>query len=232
VARISLVAEVSDGILRQIIDGSLPIGSGLPSEADVSAAHDVSRMTVREAIKTLQAQGIVRIENGRGSFVNPVSSWNSLDAVLKFASVGSDEEQVALELIEVRRLFETGAAALAAQRRSAEDLAAISEHLDDMRAAHGDGALARFVEADLAFHARIIEASRNVFLGVMLAPLTRILAQKREETSRIPTIQEHAIREHGMILKALAAGDPEAARSAMDKHMDQTQSDLRAYVVR
>lgn len=65
----------------------------------------------------------------------------------------------------------------------------------------------------------------------MLAPLTRVLAQKREETSRVAAIQEHAIAEHGFILDALVAGNPEAARHAMNGHMDQTQTDLQQYVL-
>lgn len=229
-ARKSLVAVVADDLLDRIVRGSIGIDEGLPSEAEIGDEHDVSRMTVREAMKTLQAQGVVRVESGKGSFVNPVAQWTSLDAVLRVAGAEASALDVAEQLIEVRRMFETGAAFLAATRRTDADLAALARHLDAMRAAHGVNDVAAFVTADLAFHDVILRASGNVFLGVLFEPLTRVMADRRTETSRVVAIQEHAIVEHDGILSALSRGDAEASRRAMDSHMDQTLADIRTYV--
>jgi len=188
-------------------------------------------MTVREAIKTLQAQGVVRVENGVGTFVNPVSDWTSLPAVLRALAVGNTDAEVAIQLIEVRRLFETGAAALAAQRRSDAEIEQLRVHLDEMRAAQVANDVDAFVAADLAFHNVILHASRNVFLGAMFEPLTRVLAERRRETSRVPEIQVHAIAEHQGVLDAISTGDAEKARMAMNSHMDQTLADLKHYVL-
>ncbi|UCR89989.1 FadR/GntR family transcriptional regulator [Mycetocola spongiae] len=230
-ARISLVQVVVDDLLDRIISGTLPIDAGLPSEAEIGASHQVSRMTVREAIKTLQAQGVIRVESGRGSFVNPVATWTSIDAVLRYAVAGSGDSDVAVHLVEVRRLFETGAAALAALSRTEADLAELGAQLTLMRDAHTDNDVQKFVDADIAFHDVILHASGNVFLGVMFRPLTRILTERRAQTSRVPEIQSHAIAEHQGILDAITAGDAEASRLAMDSHMDQTLDDLRHYVL-
>ncbi|ANP73275.1 FadR/GntR family transcriptional regulator [Cryobacterium arcticum] len=229
-ARKSLVAVVADDLLDRIVRGSIGIDEGLPSEAEIGDEHDVSRMTVREAMKTLQAQGVVRVESGKGSYVNPVAQWTSLDAVLRVAGAGASALDVAEQLIEVRRMFETGAAFLAATRRTDADLAALARHLDAMRAGHAVNDVAAFVTADLAFHDVILRASGNVFLGVLFEPLTRVMADRRTETSRVVAIQEHAIAEHDGILKALTRGDAEASRRAMDSHMDQTLADIRTYV--
>lgn len=229
-ARKSLVAVVADDLLDRIVRGTIGIDEGLPSEAEVGEEHDVSRMTVREAMKTLQAQGVVRVESGKGSFVNPVARWTSLDAVLRMAGAGSSDLDVAEQLIQVRRMFETGAAYLAATRRTDADLVDLRTQLDSMRQAHAAGDVGAFVTADLAFHNTILRASGNVFLGVLFEPLTRVMAERRTETSRVVAIQEHAIVEHAGILEALVRGDAEASRQAMDSHMDQTLADIRTYV--
>jgi DNA-binding FadR family transcriptional regulator len=232
VARKSLVSVVADAILDQIICGSLAIDAGLPSEAELGGVHDVSRMTVREAMKTLQAMGVVRVVSGTGSFVNPVARWTSLDAVLRVAAVGTSDVDVAVQLVEVRRMFETGAAALAASRCTEDDLQSLASQLELMRFAHEGDDVEAFVRADLAFHDVILHASGNVILGVLFEPLTRVMAERRTETSSVVEIQAHALVQHQGVLTALRAGDPEASRKAMDSHMDQTLADLRNYVLR
>jgi DNA-binding FadR family transcriptional regulator len=229
--RKSLVATVADAVLDDIVRGDLAPGDALPSEAELGAIHEVSRITVREAIKTLQAQGVIRVENGRGSYVKPVGEWVSLDAVLRVTSAGGRDDDVAVQLIEVRRMLETGAAALAATRRNDDDLAQLATYVEEMRESSARDDVDAFVRADLAFHDVILRASGNVFLRVLFEPLTRVLAERRAQTSRVPDIQAHAIEEHASVLEALRTGEAETARRAMDRHMDQTMDDLRHYVL-
>nr|WP_307327010.1 FCD domain-containing protein [Microbacterium sp. SORGH_AS_1204] len=229
-ARRSRVDEVVDGLFDDIVARRLLADQALPSEPELGERFDVSRVTVREAVKTLQARGVVRVESGRGSFVQPVSRWTSLSAVLAATSATGDAE-AAEQLIELRRIFETGAAALAASRATPDEVDAIAADLDAMRDAHRTDDLASFVAADLSFHDRIIAASRNPFLTVMFAPLTEVLSERRAQTSRVRLIQEHAIVEHEHVLDALRDGDPEDARRAMDSHMRQTLEDLREHVL-
>lgn len=230
-ARQSLVSMVSDDLLDRIISGEFPPGATLPGELELTAHHEVSRLTVREAVKTLEAQSVVRIERGRGTFVNPVSSWASMEAVLRAASEGGNDAAASVQLIEVRRMLETGAAELAATRITPQEIAGLRRHLTGMQGAHDAADLGRFVEADLAFHDVILHASGNVFLAVMFEPLSRVLAARRAETSRVPEIQVNAIREHTAIVAALASGDAERSRIAMDNHMSQTMRDLQHYVL-
>ncbi|GAB4097974.1 FadR/GntR family transcriptional regulator [Sinomonas halotolerans] len=231
-ARKSLVVEVADELLDRIVAGEFAPGSLVPGELELSARYDVSRMTVREAVKTLTAQNILRVERGRGTYVNPVNRWSSLHAVLRATNEGTDGATSAVQLIELRRMLETGACGLAAERISDEDLAALDAFVGTMRSTHDEGDLERFVEADLAFHDVILHASENAFVAVLLEPLSRVLAQHRSETSAVPEIQEHAIEMHEAIAKALRSRDPETARAAMDAHMQQTLDDLRTYVLK
>ncbi|AOT03055.1 FadR/GntR family transcriptional regulator [Arthrobacter sp. U41] len=230
-ARQSLVGMVYDDLLNRILSGEFPPGSTLPGELELTTQQEVSRMTIREAVKTLEAQGVVRIERGRGTFVNPLNRWTTMEAVLRAVSEGENDALASIQLIELRRMLETGAAELAAERMSAEDLESIRRHLAAMRSAHQANDVAHFVEADLAFHDVIHHASGNVFLAVLFKPLSVVLAARRAETSKVVQIQANAIEEHGRIVEAFESGDPERARQAMDSHMTQTMNDLKQYVL-
>jgi GntR family transcriptional repressor for pyruvate dehydrogenase complex len=231
VARQSLVSMVADDLLNRIVSREFAPGSTLPGELELTAQHQVSRLTVREAVKTLEAQSVVRIERGRGTFVNPLNRWTSMEAVLRAAADGQNDAAASIHLIELRRMLETGAAELAAARISAEDLVSMRKHLAAMGAAHQANDVGHFVEADLAFHDVILHAADNVFLTVLFKPLSRVLAARRTETSRVVQIQANAIKAHAHIVEALESGDPEQARLAMDSHMSQTMADLKNYVL-
>lgn len=97
--------------------------------------------------------------------------------------------------------------------------------------AHAADDVAGFVHANLAFHDVILHASDNVFLGVLFDPLSRVLASRRTQTSRVSAIQAHAIEQHGHIVRAPESGNAEQARQAMDGHVLQTLNDLKSYVL-
>jgi GntR family transcriptional repressor for pyruvate dehydrogenase complex len=230
-ARQSLVSMVSDDLLNRIVSSEFPPGYTLPGELELAAKHDVSRMTVREAIKTLEAQGVVRVERGRGTYVNELQHWSSMEAVLRSAAEGEDDAGAAVQLIALRRMLETGAAELAATRITAGELDSMRDHVTAMSEAHEANDVGRFVEADLAFHDLILHASGNVFVAVLFVPLSHVLSARRAQTSKVVQIQANALREHKKILQALGSGDPERARLAMDSHMTQTMNDLKTHIL-
>ncbi|MCB5281204.1 HTH-type transcriptional regulator LutR [Arthrobacter sp. ES1] len=222
---------MADELLDRIIAGEFPPGAAVPGELELSARHEVSRMTVREAMKTLQAQQILSVERGRGTFVNPLNRWASLEAVLRAASEGKNDAAAAIQLIELRRMLETGACELAAGRIGDSDLNTLQGQVEAMRDAHERHDVAAFVAADLAFHDLILRASENVFVAVLFAPLHRVLERRRTQTSEVREIQAHAIGQHKKIVQALSTRDPHQARDAMDEHMQQTLDDLKSYVL-
>ncbi|MDR6504885.1 FadR/GntR family transcriptional regulator [Arthrobacter oryzae] len=230
-ARKSLVGVVADELLDRIIAGEFPPGASVPGELELSAKHEVSRMTVREAMKTLEAQRILSVERGRGTFVNPLNRWASLEAVLRAASEGKNDASAAIQLIELRRMLETGACELAAGRISDAEIQTLYGYVAAMRRAHQSDDLPAFVEADLAFHDVILRASENVFVAVLFEPLHRVLEKRRTQTSKFPDIQEHAIGHHQAIAEALESRDAVRSRGAMDAHMQQTLDDLKTYVL-
>lgn len=228
-ARKLLVDEVTDRLLDGIIDGTYPLGSALPAEMDLASKFEVSRVTVRAATKALAAQGIVRTDRGVGSTVCPLNRWTSITALLRAAGSISDDSEAAIQLVQLRRLLECGAAELAAEHVSDPELRRLSELVDTMSESHRETDIDLYVEADLAFHEAILEASRNPFISIGFAPLTPALATHRHRTSSIAEMRVDGIAHHHAIIAALAARDPEASRKAMDLHMQQTVDGIRHY---
>ncbi|WP_334683651.1 FadR/GntR family transcriptional regulator [Arthrobacter sp. CAN_A214] len=232
VGRKSLVESVVEDLFERILGAEIAPHEPLPPEAQLAQAFDVSRLTVREALKTLQAQNIVYVRRGLGTFVNPPDQWTGLEAILKAASRGIASNQAALRLLEVRRMVETGAAELAARHATPADLQQMEFANRDLKAAHAAQDLDAVTIADLAFHDAVFRASANPFVPVLLGQLAQLLYVMRRETSAFPEVQRHAIKHHDLILDAIAFRSPEAARLAMDAHINQTYEDFEHYISR
>lgn len=228
--RPSRTQDAVDQLLDAIIAGTLTAGEQLPPEGQLATEFGVSRLTLREAVRLLQAQGVIVQVPGSRHRIAPVSEWTGMDAVVRHARSAGQRRRSSLELLEVRVMIETGAAQLAAERRTAEHLEALEAALRRMVQHHEAGDVDGFVAADLEFHETILRAADNRILIAAMLPLTSMLAETRGETSAVPEIREHAIREHGRLVEAIGAGVAVAARDAMWDHMMQTRDDLVALV--
>ncbi len=225
--RPSRTATVADGLLELVLDGTYPPGGSLPSEAELAARFEVSRLTVREAIRSLASTNVIDVQQGKSSVINSPDRWSPLDPRLLQARGQASGQPMLLprKLIEARRTVEVGIAELAAGRRTDEHVEQLGHHLDAMRQAHQDSDVERFVEADLAFHNTLFQAVDNVFLDAVFEPLALVLRTLRTTTSSVPQIREHAIDWHARILAAVAEGDPDLSRETMRGHIIQTEED-------
>src|SRR6266508_3324163 len=116
--RRGLADQLVEHLVAAILRGDHPPDSRLPPEDRLAELFTVSRLTIREAVKELRHKGVVRVEQGRGTFVNPSSRWSPLDPVLLLARASSAEgtRDLAVKLTEARRLVEVGVAGVAAGR--------------------------------------------------------------------------------------------------------------------
>lgn len=231
--RRSLAEDLADELVNDIIAGRYLTNAPLPNETDLAEQSGVSRLTVREAIKALAAKDVVRVEQGRGTFVNPPDNWSVLDPVLLIARSSQDGDRLALprKLIEARRVVEVAVAELAAERRTDSDLADLAQSLAQMRAAAAVDDVAAFVAADIAFHQQVLDAAGNKFITSLFDPLSRILQLTRHQTSAHAPVREHAIEHHQRILDAVRRGSATKAGRAMREHMIQTEQDMDTYVL-
>jgi GntR family transcriptional repressor for pyruvate dehydrogenase complex len=213
--RRTYAADVIRTIKDMILDGRLRPGQRLPPERAVSEALGVSRPTVREAIRSLQAMNILESRHGSGTYVASLSVeelLGPLQFVLALAEGGL------AHLFEVRLLLEPGAAALAAERAGTHDVAALRECI--ARAQVEDAVSAEtLLELDTELHERIVRAAGNPLLEHLLAAISALGRQSRAYTARLPGVLDRTIAEHEAIVDAIAAGDAAAARAAMEAHI-------------
>lgn len=215
------------GIGRKILDGTYPPGSLLPNEAEWGQMFGASRTAVREAIKTLNGKGLLVSRPKIGSRVEPRERWNLLDRdVMAWNREALDERSFLLALQEVRRILEPGAAELAAQRRSAAQLAALERALADMQSAAGSGDGEAMVEADVRFHLSIITAANNELLVPFGIVIEQALASMFAYTTRHAVHPEQMLPLHAEVARAVRARSPEAARQAVTALLDDTDETL------
>lgn len=229
-ARVDRTSETADQIIDWILEGEFETDAPLPPESEVAERCGVSRLTAREAIRLLQAQGVLVKVPGTRHRVVPVEEWTGLQAILRLDRHDPSSTRSSVELLELRMMIETGAATRAATRRTEAHLAALEQHVERMKSSHAAGDIAAFVIADLAFHDVILNAADNRVLVATMRTLTDLLSATRTETSSTAEIREHAIRWHLAILAALHEADAEGAREAMTGHMQQTYDDLLHFV--
>ncbi|MBP2229578.1 DNA-binding FadR family transcriptional regulator [Azospirillum agricola] len=207
-------------ILEQIVSGTLKEGDKLPSEKELCLMFEVSRPVVREAMMLLQADGLVVARQGSGTYVQrrPPQGLIALGSASDVAGM--------LRCYELRVPLEGEAAALAAKRRTPEQLAQIKAALDELARAFETRTSAS--AADFAFHRAVAEASCNdLFVSILetlhgavensMAVALNITAQGSAERSR------RVLDEHGRIYEAIAMGDAEAANLAMRYHINRAR---------
>ena len=226
-SRKPLSEVVTEHLLEKIFTNQYPTGTCLPSENQIGEDLGVSRLTVREAIKNLTSGNVVQIRRGVGTFIKPTEEWSSFDALLKYSVSRLDKEKASGDLIEVRRMVESGAAYLAAQNRTAQDLFELDAAIIAMEIALSSNNVSAFLLADAKFHDLILQSSKNIFLSVIFEPLRNFLIEAKMITSSSTDAAQHGIAWHKEILAAIAASDAEAARLAMSTHMDQVSEDIR-----
>ncbi len=201
----------------QIQQGTLEHGAKLPAERVLAEQLKVSRSSVREAIRTLELQGLAVSKHGSGTFINT----QSLDAVTtlmtSLSSVGDDGESQLHDIFEVRHLLEPQLAALAAQRATDEDVERLSSILVEQQRQIMEGETG--VDADTEFHFALATATHNSALIKVVSAVEDVLRQSRDQTLQQPGRSQRSLESHRQILEMVRAGDHLGARSAMEHHL-------------
>jgi len=226
-SRTRLAEQVAGRLLHDITEGVYPAGERLPPEPVLAEASGVSRLTLREAVRSLAQRGVLRVEQGRGTFVNPSTAWLPLDPELLTSLVRRDRG-LASQLTEVRAIVEVGAAGLAARRRTAADLERMRRALDRAAAALEAGDIDLFSRADIDFHAAVLDAVGNQFVPAMLVPVDGALQEIRRQTSQDHAASRRALVMHRRILDAVRRRSATAAAEAMRRHLDETRRHIEA----
>jgi GntR family transcriptional repressor for pyruvate dehydrogenase complex len=215
----SLYETVSEQLLAAIRSASLEPGARIPSERELGEQFGVSRTVIREAIRYLAAKGVLDVVSGSGVIVADVDHSNvseSLDLYLQQRGP-IDPSQIH----EVRETLELRTTALAAQRGSDEQLAALADLCDRMAGAVKDADAAS--SADVEFHRAIANASGNPLFLVLVDSLGEVMMHIRRATLDDPARGRTAVAAHRRIAEALIARDIDGAVEAMRDHLSDSR---------
>ncbi|WP_394788020.1 FadR/GntR family transcriptional regulator [Rhodoferax sp.] len=218
-----LYRQIAEQLRAGMLSGEYAIGTRLPAERELALQLGVSRPSVREALIALEVEGWVEVRTGSGVYVLERGARSKGTAV-------AAGEWGPLELIRARRVIEGETAALAAVQALPEHIAAMEQALLTMQAEAAQGSAP--LDGDRAFHSAIVQATGN---AVLVETVHRFWDARRGNLfTRLggyfetPRSWRTALKEHQMILAAIRAQDPAAARAAMHAHMDKSHSRLNA----
>jgi len=208
---------LADALRGRIRSGQWPEGAALPAERDLSLQAGLSRTTVREALRILELDGLIQIRPGRGGGARVRRpAGDELSRQLELFIWGRN---ISVEhLHDVRTALEALAAETAARQRTDADLADLVAKTEAVETAVGD--LPKYLAANLAWHLAVVEASHNELLASIMDVLAQAVHEATElEAFDTPEVRAQTLKIHRAILAAIIAGDPDAARRRMTRHV-------------
>jgi len=213
--------EVVSQIHELVREGRFKAGDQLPSERELAETFKVSRTSVREALRALEAQGLIVSRTGAGNFVAelPIEAL-----VAPFATLLIEEKSALADIFEMRKLIEPHIASLAAERATKRDIDRMKKILDKQREAVSRGETG--VEADAELHFAIGRATQNQAFEKLVSGLMEILSHSREESLQTTARRKASIESHRKILSAIEEHDKKKAREAMLLHIENVEDNV------
>ncbi|MGV3551792.1 FadR/GntR family transcriptional regulator [Rhizobium sp.] len=219
--------NVTVAIAQDIFSDRYPSGSALPRENDLCQEYGVSRTVIRESLKVLESKGMVRGKPRIGTTVSDRDEWNILDAdVLEWMGPQIGDFDLLGCILEARRTIEPAAAELAAQRASAQEIADLERAWTDMRDSRDDPE--RFTEADVRFHAVLLNASHNQVFRRLSSAIHAALQHTLHASNIAVDDREDAVAIHGELVEALRLRDTARARDCSNRMLDLAARDIGA----
>jgi GntR family transcriptional repressor for pyruvate dehydrogenase complex len=209
--------EVARQIERLILKKLKP-GDKLPSERELAEALDVSRSSIRDAIRGLELMGLVEPRQGAGTIVREVSTDNLVNP---FAGILKQKQALVGELLDFRKMLEPPLAARAATHASADEISEMEEILQrqEKRLSRGETTIAE----DAEFHYSVALASGNSVVLKVLDILMDLLRDSRERSLQVEGRPQKSLAGHRRILAAIKHHDAEAAKAAMRRHIEDVE---------
>lgn len=218
--------EIVDQFKSAIRSGRLSTGDRLPPERELTELFGVSRVTVRDALRVLEANGLVeiRVGAGGGAFVTAPDSGDVGEGISNMLMMRSVSPY---EVTETRMILETGMLPLVCERATEEDLAELERICDEAEASIAEGS-----DYDVAlsaeFHTTLARAAHNEVIGMLIEPLHRPLeASLRTAKRRAPEMGKEGTSEHRELVKAIRDGDLQQAQDIMRQHLSRTAERVR-----
>jgi len=214
IERVPVGEQVARQLLALVQNGSLKPGQKLPPERELSTMLEVSRPSLREALRALSLLGVLRIRQGGGIYVSELDPESLLAPLHFFVSLNDKNLE---DLFEARLIVEAENARIAARKISEEDIDRLKKCVDFEADELNDQD--KFIQSDVEFHRIINESVDNAFLNRFATSLHVLGKASREITGHIPGVIEQSLVDHQKIVAAMEARDGDAAASAMKSHL-------------
>jgi DNA-binding FadR family transcriptional regulator len=215
--------RLADQIGRSIVRGDIQPGESLPSELRICELMSVSRTAVREALRVLVGKGLLLSRPKSGTRVRDRDHWNHLDPdVLRWQFEIDDTDDFLRKLFQLRFAVEPAAASAAATARTDADAEQIRKAWEGMASAES---MEAYVEADIQFHKSIYQATHNQFF----LPIAQMFELALHQSFRITAPGDHrsrSVAEHGELMQAIVAREPQRAHAAAIQLLESTTQDL------
>lgn len=220
-------AGVLDALGGDIAAGRLAVGEVLTVEG-IGRRHGVSRSVAREAVRVLEAMGLVASRRRVGVTVQARSGWNVFDPrVIRWRLDEGDRAQQLLSLSELRRGVEPAAAALAAVRATPEHCRRLATAVSDMHVHGRAGELEPYLRADQEFHTALLEASGNEMFAALVDVVAEVLSGRTQHGMMPDHPNPRAVVLHDEVARAVRQGDVALAQGAMTSIIDEAADALR-----
>jgi DNA-binding FadR family transcriptional regulator len=222
----NLTHSTANSLGAAIVTGVYSADNPIPIEAELCRQYGASRSVVREAVKMLNAKGLLGSRPRLGTWVQPEENWNLLDPdVLGWLLERKYSTALLIEFTELRLAAEPGAAALAARVAGPEEKAALRAAIERMQAAErGDDDP---LEPDIAFHVAVLKASRNRFYAQLTGFTATALRISIRMTNRYKGVRLASVADHKKVADAIIAGRSAAAGEAMRRLIQEALDLIR-----
>lgn len=217
----TLSQKIERKIEQAIREKKLPVGSKLPTEHELCKMFAVSRTALREALRRLNARGLVDIKKGSGMYVADYNVGDAISSLLLYYDLKFDKNLI-LHINQARLMFEPEIAKLAAQNRTKQNLLEIKKSITDLITCNLDHIQA---EADIInrFHAKITEATSNSFVIISMEPIFSLIPRMRNFIyANVDGERDIRVEYHQKIYEAIEAHDGETAHSVMKELVEHT----------
>ena len=214
VKRTRIPEEIVSQILRLFREGALKPGDRLPPERELAQQLNVSRASVREAMRLMDMQGLVIIRPGSGTFITE----DTVEVIVQaFSTLLSGPTNAASDIFEMRLILEPQVVSLAAERASDADVRRMEEILLQQEADISDGGTG--VEFDSEFHFAIAQATKNSALIAVTQAMSDLLSQSRDSTLLSSERSNQSLQSHWRILETIKKRQSKSAEEAMHRHI-------------
>ncbi|MEM9070996.1 MAG: GntR family transcriptional regulator [Myxococcota bacterium] len=207
--------EAVDVLRHRILAGQLPAGTMLPPERELADQLGVSRLTLRSALASLEAQGLIEKVHGAGNRVLDFREHGGVELVAHLAALAMDGREtfrLLAELLEFRRVVAVELLGLVAQRATAQELRGLRSHLASQHEVLDDPEA--FVRADLTFARLLVRAAHNLTLELLYNTVQRLVMENPQFEAAFLVNSRATLKAYEMLLELLEARDPKKVREA------------------